>query len=342
MSDYHTIWGYYQFKLYVSILRDIEEYAPDAWFINVANPVFELSTLAHRISKVKHIGLCHGHHGFWRVVKGIGLDPSKVDEWEAVGFNHVIWLTKFKYDGGDGYQYIDKWIQEEAEKYWSRWRWENLNPFDIDLSPAAVDMYKTYGLFPIGDTVRGGTWKYHWNLDTKRKWYGYTGGPDSEVGWALYVAFLNHGLKSIYDAVSNPHTRLTEVFPPKPSGEELVDIIESIATDTPRRFQLNIPNNGVLSGIPDNVVVEVPAIVDGKGYHRVSVTQPNSKILYYVLYPRMMRMEWALEAFLKGGREKLLEWLMYDVRTKSEKQAEEAIDAMLSVPGNKEMARHYS
>lgn len=46
VSDYHTIWGYYQFKLFMNILRDIEEYAPNAWMINVANPVFELSTLA--------------------------------------------------------------------------------------------------------------------------------------------------------------------------------------------------------------------------------------------------------------------------------------------------------
>ena len=342
VSDYHTIWGYYQFKLYTSILRDIEEHAPNAWFINVANPVFELTTLAHRISKVKTIGLCHGYHGFYELVDGIGLNRFKIDEWEAVGFNHVIWLTKFKYDGRDGYELIDKWIEEKAEEYWKRWSVENLNPFNQQLSPAAVDMYKTYGLFPIGDTVRGGTWKYHWNLETKRKWYGMTGGPDSEIGWMLYIAFLQYRLMGIHEAVYDPSTRLTHRFLPIPSGEELIDIIESIVTDTPKRFQLNIPNNGVLSGIPDNVAVEIPVIVDGKGYHRVSVTQLNSKVLYYVLYPRMMRMEWALEAFLKGGREKLLEWLMYDIRTRSEKQANEAINAMLSVPGNEEMAKHYS
>ena len=340
VSDYHTIWGYYQFKLVMDIVRDIEEYAPDAWFINVANPVFELTTLINRMSKVKTIGLCHGHRDFYKIVKELGLDPSKVEA-EIVGFNHVIWLTKFKYNDENGYDYIDKWIAEEAEKYWEKWRLTTTDPFDIQLSPAAVDMYYTYGLFPIGDTVRGGTWKYHWNLETKKKWYGPTGGPDSEIGWMMYMAYLNLQLKRIYDAMANPTIRLVQVFPPKPSGEQIIDIIDSIVNNKPRKYQVNILNQGIIPGIPDNVAVEVPAIIDAKGIHRISVTPPNNKIIKYVLYPRYMRMEWALEAFLEGGRDVLLEWLLYDVRTKSTKQAEEAIDAMLKVPGSEEMALHF-
>ncbi|NHV07467.1 MAG: alpha-glucosidase/alpha-galactosidase, partial [Thaumarchaeota archaeon] len=57
--------------------------------------------------------------------------------------------------------------------------------------------------------------------------------------------------------------------------------------------------------------------------------------------PRMMRAEWALEAFLEGGREKLFEWIIVDPRTKSTEQVNHVIDAVLSVPGNEEMAKHY-
>lgn len=340
VSDYHTIWGYYQFKLAMSIAREIEERAPHAWLINVANPVFELTTLISRMTRVKNISLCHGHMEFWNIVKELKLDPSKVKA-EMAGFNHVIWLTNFRYDDGDGYELLDKWIREEAENYWMRWRQTTNNPFDIQLSPAAVDMYEKYGMFPIGDTVRGGTWKYHWDLETKKKWYGPFGGPDSEIGWMLYVTYLNYQLQMIRDFMDAESLPLTMLIPPKPSGEQVVDIIESIATDTPRKYQVNIMNDGVIHGIPDNVAVEVPAVIDGKGVHRVSVHQPNNRVIKYVLYPRMMRMEWALQAFLEPSRDLLLEWLMYDVRTKSVKQAEEAIDAMLSLPGNEEMAKTY-
>jgi len=175
VSDYHTIWGYYQFKLAVSIARDIEEYAPDARLINVANSVFELATLLSRITKVKNTGICHGLMELWNIVREPRLDPSKVVA-EMTGFNHVIWLTRFKYDGLDGYKLIDEWIKEEAEKYLRKW-WETTsNPFDTQLSPAAVDMYSKYGMFPIGDTVRGGNRKCHWNLETKKNGTAHTVG----------------------------------------------------------------------------------------------------------------------------------------------------------------------
>ncbi len=341
VSDYHTIWGYYQFKLVMSITRDIEEYAPDAWFINVANPVFELTTLLSRKTKVKVIGICHGHMEFKKIVEELKLNPKEVEA-EMIGFNHVIWLTKFKYRDEDGYKLIDEWVKSEAEKYWQKWWWTTANPFDIQLSPAAIDMYKTYGLFPIGDTVRGGTWKYHWNLETKKKWYGPYGGPDSEIGWMMYVAFLKQRMHEIYKAVADTSKPLTSFYPPKPSGEQVVDIIESIIANKPREYQVNVLNQGSIPGIPDDVAVEMPAIIDGKGIQRRTFKPLPDKILKYVLYPRMMRMEWALTAFLEGGREKLVEWLMYDVRTKSTQQAEDAINAMLNIPGNEEMKKHYS
>ena len=130
VSDYHTIWGYYQFKLVLEMAKDVEELAPNAWFINVANPVFELTTLVTRKTKVKFIGLCHGHLGFVKAVEVLGMRLAKerlgkditalcaahnpecfktilslIDfkdlEVEMSGFNHVIWLTRFRYRGED-------------------------------------------------------------------------------------------------------------------------------------------------------------------------------------------------------------------------------------------------
>jgi alpha-galactosidase len=55
----------------------------------------------------------------------------------------------------------------------------------------------------------------------------------------------------------------------------------------------------------------------------------------------MVRMEWALEAFLEGGRDLLLEWLLNDPRTRSLEQAEQAITDILGLPFNEEMAEHH-
>ena len=340
VSDYHTIWGYYQFKLAMGIARDMEEMCPDAWLIELGNPVFELTTLISRECRVKVIGLCHGHLGYKEMAKVLGLDLADV-EVESIGFNHVIWMTKFLYKGEDAYPLLDEWIEREAEKYWERWYKEQEDPFDVQMSPAAVDMYRTYGLFPIGDTVRGGTWKYHWNLETKKKWYGPTGGADSEVGWRIYLKRQKRKIEEIKRALAEG-IPLTSLYPPVRSDEEVVPIINSIVNDEPGIYQVNVLNDGTIHGIPDNVAVEAPALIDGKGVHRLRGKSLPGRIMKHVIYPRMLRMEWALEAFLEGGRDLLFEWLIVDTRTKSTKQVEEVIDALLSLSENKEMAKHFS
>uniref|UniRef100_A0A7C2V8Z2 Alpha-glucosidase/alpha-galactosidase n=1 Tax=Ignisphaera aggregans TaxID=334771 RepID=A0A7C2V8Z2_9CREN len=387
VGDYHTIWGYYQFKVHLDIARDIEELAPGAWFFIVSNPVFELTTLVGRESKVKVAGVCHGFLHFraaleilaMRLAKEVlgkditalcamhdpecyrtmmqVIDFSELD-YEMKGFNHVIWLTRFRYRGENAYRYVDDWIKEDAEKYWKVWREHTMSPWDVDLSPAAIDLYKTYGCLPIGDSVRGGTWKYHWDLKTKQYWYGPFGGPDSEIGNAIRVQTARRNIEEMAKLVFDESIPLLHRIPPRSSGEFLAPVMDSLYNDksidgydvylAPKVSPLRVPiyvnlmNNGVLDGIPNNVAVEIPVKVDGKGIHPKPVEQPPSKIYRYVLLYRLMRAEWALEAFLKGGRDSLFNWLIVDIRTKSTQQVNDVIDAILRMPGNEEMAKHYS
>ncbi|MEM0249773.1 MAG: alpha-glucosidase/alpha-galactosidase [Desulfurococcaceae archaeon] len=389
VSDYHTIWGYYQFKLVLNLARDVEELADNSWLINVANPIFELSTLVTRKTKVKYIGLCHGHLGFLKAVKVLGImlarerlgkdinEACAADAYECYlavlnsinlgelevemsGFNHVIWLTKFKYSGEDAYGYFDEWTRTLSEEYIDTWRAYTYNPFDVDLSPAAIDMYREFGVLPVGDTVRGGTWKYHWDLKTKQYWYGPYGGPDSEIGWAMYLAHLTMKLRELREAVLDVTTPLTSKYAPRPSGESIAEIIDAIVNDKPKEcyllqlqiagkvvrvpvpLQVNIPNLDAVPGVPGNVVVEIPVRIDGKGVHRKPLTPLPGKVMKRVILPRMMRMEWALSSFLEGGRDHLENWLLYDARTKNAKQVEDVIDAILNMPGNEEMKKHFS
>ncbi|MDK6028867.1 alpha-glucosidase/alpha-galactosidase [Ignisphaera sp. 4213-co] len=386
VGDYHTIWGYHQFKVHLEIARDIEELAPNAWFFIVANPVLELTTLIGRETKVKVAGICHGFLGFRAALEILAMRLSKEKlgkditalcamhhpectkallslinfdelEFEMKGFNHVIWLTKFRYMGENAYRYVDEWIKEDAEKYWSVWREYTHNPWDVDLAPAAIDMYKTYGYLPIGDSVRGGTWKYHWDLQTKKYWYGPYGGPDSEIGNAIRFLNVRRIISEMARVVFDTSTPLVQREPPRPSGELLVPLMDALynnksidsyelptPADKPLKAPLyvNIMNNGALPELPNNIAVEVPVKVDGKGIHPKPVEPIPPKILRFVLMHRLMRAEWALQAFLEGGRDALFNWLIVDVRTKSVQQVNDVIDAILKMPGNEEMAKHFS
>jgi len=63
--------------------------------------------------------------------------------------------------------------------------------------------------------------------------------------------------------------------------------------------------------------------------------------MLHVVIPRMLRMEWALEAFLTGDRNVLTDMLLNDPRTRNSEQAEAVIEDILALPFNKVMAEHY-
>lgn len=337
VSDYPTIGGYNQLKLFLDIARDMEDICPDAWLIQTANPIFEGCTLLTRETKLKVIGLCHGHFGYRTVAKELKLDLKEVKA-KSIGFNHCIWLTSFRYKDEDAYPLLDNWIKTKADRFWRKWKPKY---YEIEMSPAAVDMYKRFGLFPIGDTARSGGWKYHINLETKKRWYGPLGGFDSEIGWAQYLKDLKKKLNKILRLYNNPSIPVTREFPPSVSGEQHAPIVDAIVNDKKGVFQVNIPNKGTIDGIPDDVVVEAEAVVDGRGIHRMHVGGLPKRLMLHVIIPRMLRMEWALEAFLEGDKNLLLEWLLIDPRTKSQKQAEKTVKKILALPFNKEMAKHY-
>lgn len=337
VSDYYTVGGYNQLKLFMDIARDMEDICPESWLLQSANPLFEGCTLLTRETKLKVIGLCHGHFGYIKTANTIGLSVKHVKV-QSVGFNHCIWMTSFLHKGENAYPLLEKWIEAKSKAYWKNW---NPEYTDVEMSPAAIDMYKRFRLFPVGDTTRSGGWKYHTDLETKKRWYGPLGGFDSEIGWARYLKDLRKERDKMLKVYNNPSVPLRNVFPPLMSGEQHIPIVDAIVNDRKRMFQVNIPNNGVINGIPNDVIVEVPAVLSGRGVRRIHVGRLPKLLMLHVMIPRMLRMEWALEAFLEGGKDLLLEWLLNDPRTKSVKQAESVIKDVLALPFNKEMAEHY-
>lgn len=326
--------------LMMEVARDIERLCPEAWLIQSGNPVFDGCTLMTRRTGVKVIGLCHGHYGYHEIVRMLGLELEHVT-FEAPGFNHCIWMTHFRYKGEDAYPLIDRWIDEESEKHWETYR---PHYGQTQMSPAAVHMYKFYGLMPIGDGSRAlwsDVWWYQLSPESKRRWWGPEGGFDSAEGWVLYLADLERNLGRIREVAQDPQRRATDVFPPEKSGEQVVPIINSLVNDRPGEYQVNVPNRGALAGIPDDVVVEVPAIIDGKGIRPLAVGALPERIMLGVMWPRWLQMERGLAAYLTGDRRYLMQSLLHDHRTRTWEQAEEALEALMAMPHNAQAARHF-
>ncbi|MEM2341736.1 MAG: hypothetical protein QXX94_05495 [Candidatus Bathyarchaeia archaeon] len=61
-------------------------------------------------------------------------------------------------------------------------------------------------------------------------------------------------------------------------------------------------NKGTIPNLPSSISVETHVKADGKGIHPIPKEPIPDKLHKYVMLPRIMRAEWALEANLKGQR----------------------------------------
>jgi len=336
--------SYPDIKLALEIAKKMEEKAPRAYLMQTANPVFEITQAVVRWTRVKIVGFCHGVAGVYEVFTRLGLDPREVD-WQVAGVNHGIWLNRFRYRGENAYPLLDKWIKEEANN------WKPKSPWDMQMSPAAIDMYKFYGMLPIGDTVRNGTWKYHYNLKTKKKWFGEFGGIDNEVERTKFHEQLRNARKRLIELAEeiqkNPRIMLTQVLPEifkkgEMSGEQHIPFINATMNNEKTRLFLNVENRGAIKDFPEDIVMELPVWVDGEGIHKEKV-EPDltERIKKFYLWPRILRMEWNLEAFISKDKRVLEEILIRDPRTKSYEQVLRVLDEILNLPFNEEIKEHY-
>ncbi len=347
--------SYYNLQLMLGVARDMEEICPDAWLIQSGNPVSTGSTLIHRETSIRVCGLCHGHYGYRKVATMIGLDADRVT-YQAPGLNHNIWLTHFIYEGKDAYPLLDEWIESEGEAYWTDttsaranrkgWRsGERARAWEYDLARGAVEQYRMYGLLPVGDTTRREIvgWWLHRDLPTKLHFWGEPwGGPDTERSWPLYVANLERRLARISELVSDPKSSIVGEFGSSKTREGQVDIMDALVNNNEGQFQVNIPNRGILKGLPDDLVVEVRAVIDQRGIQPIQpVDGLPPKIMLECILPEWLEMERNLLALKTGDRTMLLWDVLENHHTRSYEQALAVLEELLSMEENREMAAHF-
>jgi len=329
MPEYHNL------QLMLDVVKDMEKICPDAWVLQAGNPVFGGTTLMTRETDIKVCGLCHGHYGYRTIASTIGLDPGKVT-WQAPGLNHNIWLTHFFYEGKDAYPMLDAWIENDFPAFWEE---KQKTGVSAQMSLSAITQYKMYGLMPVGDTPRRGGWWYHTDLETRKRWYGGPGGGgDTPEGRDRILKGKEKRFQQMKEAAYDSKVRPVDLFGNKKTSEQHVPIIDGLVNDNEGQFQVNVRNEGALPGIPDDVAVEVPAIVNKKGIQPLRMQPLPPKVMLECIYPDWLGMERTLEALLSGDKSMLLFGVLQSHQTRSYDQAMEVMDALLNIEPNEPMA----
>lgn len=327
--------NFYQLRLFESVTQDILEICPQAWHLMVANPVLAgITYLGRNYPQAKVVGLCHGFGGVYHLAKALGLEPEHLT-FEIPGVNHFVWLTHCYYKGEDVFPMLDRWIETEAAHYWARSRPSS------GMGPQAIDLYRRFGAFPIGDTCTpgGGSWPwwYHADAETEKRWQ-----EDPEDWWARYFAHLEQEVAEIKQVANDTSIKVTEHFPPEMSGEVMVPMIESLVCDIPRVLIANIFNSGTfVPGVPSNFEVEIPTLVSKRGIEGIQTRGLPKPLQAYILRDRVAPVNMELEAYETGSKELLFELILMDPWTRSEQQAWNLLEDILALPYHEEMRQHY-
>ena len=147
----------------VDIARSVEKVAPDAWFINVTNPLTALVRSVTRETSVKTVGLCNEWVGAtFNLSLALGCGMHELDPVLA-GVNHFPLATELRVKGEDGFAQLRElmddperaatesiwmdplpdmhWIKTSPSEFWSK--------LDVlENNRVRFEILRRFGVFP--------------------------------------------------------------------------------------------------------------------------------------------------------------------------------------------------
>ena len=233
------------------IAKDIEELCPNALFLNYTNPMAIVTGYLQNFTSVKAVGLCHSVQACVPKLFNL-LDMNEQLEgcrWKIYGINHQAWLTEITdKEGNDLYAEIKN--RSLSNKYPKKdlVRRELMHTFGYYVTESS-EHNAEYTPYFIKDLYPGLARKYKVRVNA------YLGRCRRQIRkWKKQARMLDS----------------TEMIEHKPSDEYGAKIIAAATLNKPYIFHGSFPNTqGLISNLPPEACVEVPAIVDSSGFHPV-------------------------------------------------------------------------
>ncbi|MFJ1754461.1 6-phospho-beta-glucosidase [Kitasatospora sp. NPDC088134] len=298
----------------VPVVLDIAEQVrranPDAWIVDFTNPV-GIVTRALQTAGHKAVGLCNVAIGFQRKFAAhLGVAPELV-RLDHVGLNHLTWERGVTLldapDAATGREVLPQLLAEHGEEI-------------------AADLLLPRPVIERLGVVPSYYLRYFYQHDQVVQELKVKGSRAAEV------AAIEKQLLELY---ADPALDTKPELLGKRGGafysEAAVQLIASLlGTDGRTTVQVvNTRNDGVLPFLPDDAVIEVPAEVDAAGVRPLA--QRPVEPLYAGLIANVTAYEHlALDAALKGGRDRVFDALLAHPLVGQLALAEQLTDRLLA------------
>jgi alpha-galactosidase len=276
----------------VGIARDMEDLCPDAWMLNITNPMTALCRAVTRETEVATVGLCHEvTMAQFTLSKLLNADFRDFDL-TVTGVNHLPVVTNMKIAGDDGFERLREVLVESDEDKRdllaaNQVKFALFERFGV--LPAAGDRHLVE-FFP-GFLTEASEWGRRWGV-------GLTSIADREA----WLEYFKAEFAQLRAATAVPNT---------PSGEIVAPLIDAFLRDKTRHFPLNLPNDGQCPDLPADAVVEAMVATRGASLHgRDRATAPAA--LAEWLRRIVASQETTVDAALSGNRDTVVEAMLLD------------------------------
>ena len=261
--------------IYEGFALAIKEHCPDAWVLNLTNPMSAcVKTLYDAYPQIKAFGCCHevfhAQDFLCCVLKErTGTEVTRRDIYtDACGVNHFTWITEASYQGQDLLallpEFMDKYFESGYYEKGNHEQWKT-DPFAYG-NRVKMDLFKKYGaLAAAGDR--------HLVEFVNSNWY--LASPETVADWHFALTTVDfreeNQRRQIADSIAMAEGQ--QDVPLAPSGEELVELIQAILGLKTVVSNVNMPNRGQMPGLPIGSIVETNCVFTN-GYVKPVTAKP--------------------------------------------------------------------
>lgn len=239
--------------LFFDFARAIKEYCPDAWVINYTNPMTLCTAALYKaFPGIKAFGCCHEvfhtEDNLCKLVeKTYGTLPTRRDlDVDITGVNHFTFMTKAYWQGHNLFEEIDRIVNDPStfsdHTQIAKERERDEKWFECD-SLVAYTFYKAFG-------VLGAAGDRH--LSEFVPWFL----SDEKYLNSLGVIRTPYSWREKNDIEKKAKVFTDEELVASPSGEEGVDIMLALLGGKILKTNMNMPNRGQISYLPEGRIVE--------------------------------------------------------------------------------------
>ena len=240
----------------VSIAKDMERLCPDAILLNYTNPMAMLCRGIQKSTKIKLVGLCHSVQGTASMLANwIGATDDRIT-YVCAGINHQAWYTEFLKDGRDAYPLLRKAVMKK-------------DIYRQELVRNEMFIHLGYYVTESSGHNSEYSWWFRKRPDLIARYC------DRGTGWnpGKYGFIMNEYLRRRHTWKKDVKDWFDQGAPMdlKRGHEYAASIINARMGGELFKFNGNVPNNGLISNLPEHACVEVPVVASKRGFECVHV-----------------------------------------------------------------------